>query len=158
MLTIHSAVANVIREKTDLTLWCNSPLQGKDLRNQQKYGQAELPDWCHANHCSISLYPCIIISSNHHNIISGPASYFQNIDSSLLYCYIQQNDCRKAIFSKNRSEEGNVLVWHFLAREPFVDLFKFLSMLSGDFSFWSLICSLEDDWILFFRQTKKRHT
>ena len=48
----------------------------------------------------IAQYPCIIISSNHHNIISGPASYFQNIDSSLLYCYIWQNDCRKAIYSK----------------------------------------------------------
>ena len=110
---------------------------------RQKYGQVELPDWCHAdprsqhwlrfvheeekpsdrpvfqgslyqgkqekvircpfvgckhgmNHCSkwllnILVSSCIIISSNHHNIISGPDSYFQNIDSSLLYCYICQN-------------------------------------------------------------------
>ena len=37
----------------------------------------------------------------HHNIMSsGPASYFQNIDSSLLNCYIRQNDIRKVISSK----------------------------------------------------------
>ena len=47
-----------------------------------------------------------------------------------------------------------MLVWHFLAREPFVDLFKFLSMLRGDFSFWSFICALMDKGILFLRQKK----
>ena len=31
---------------------------------------------------------------------SGPASYFQDIDSSMLNCYIRQNDIRKVISSK----------------------------------------------------------
>ena len=47
-----------------------------------------------------------------------------------------------------------MLVWHFRDQEPFVDLFKFLSMLRGDFSFWSLICALMDKGILFLRQKK----
>ena len=51
-----------------------------------------------------------------------------------------------------------MLVWHFRDQEPFVDLFKFLSMLRGDFSFWSLICALMDKGILFLRQKKKRQT
>ena len=47
-----------------------------------------------------------------------------------------------------------MLVWHFRDQEPFVDVFKFLSMLRGGFSFWSLICALMDKGILFLRQKK----
>ena len=81
----------------------------------------------------------------HHNIMSsGPASYFQNIDSSWLNCYIRQNDIRKVISSKKRECKENMLVWRNLVLEPNFDSFWFQTRLNRDFIFWSFICTMID--------------
>ena len=86
-------------------------------------------------------------SSSCIHIISGPSSSYQNIISSLVYYYIHQNDKRKAFSGKKRWEGKNVLVWHHPSQDPFVDLYRFLSMQSCDFSIWSLGCTIVDNLI-----------
>ena len=54
---------------------------------------------------------------------------------------------KKSYFRQKRWEGKNVLVWHHPSQEPFVDLFRFLSMQSCDFSIWSLCCTIVDNLI-----------
>ena len=54
---------------------------------------------------------------------------------------------KKGYFRQKRWEGKNVLVWHHPSQEPFVDLFRFLSMQSCDFSIWSLGCTIVDNLI-----------
>ena len=54
---------------------------------------------------------------------------------------------KKSYFRQKRWEGKNVLVWHHPSQEPFVDLFRFLSMQSCDFSIWSLDCTIVDNLI-----------
>ena len=53
------------------------------------------------------------------------------------------------LFPSKLKRRKKVLVWHYLAREPFVDFLKFLSIF---FIIWSLTCAMVDNWISFWMQ------